>query len=236
MVFANPTAVLIEGHVQRPMQLVLNVPVLTNQGRKACRASSQTGQVEAIVAGDLVTAVRGANRLNRNDRVDAGPLLQFSHAAKVAQYPEASSNRAPVGDVKGIEEGAFISQVEVVLDVVVKVAADGTVGSFVIALEGDEIIALLFKDLPDDGSLASHGVIVTIQPLMAKSSRSSGMAVISLDLLCVPGSSPGQALSWPMTRPPFCEHQADTTCTGDSSVARSNDALTVLPSSETTAP
>ena len=54
------------------------------------------------------------------------------------------------------------------------------------------------------------------------------MAVISLDLLCV--------LSWPMTRPPFCEHQADTTCTGDSSLARSNDALTVLPSRETTAP
>ena len=70
--------------------------------------------------------------------------------------------------------------------------------------------------------------IVTMQPLMARSFKSSGMAVISLDLLCV--------LSCPMTSPPFCEHQADTTCTGDSSVARSNDALTVLPSSETTAP
>ena len=97
-----------------------------------------------------------------------------------------------------------------------EVTSDGTVGVFVIALERDEIIALLVEDLPDDGSLASHGVDVTMQPLMARSFKSSGMAVISLDLLCV--------LSCPMTSPPFCEHQADTTCTGDSSVARSNDA------------
>ena len=155
MVFTNPTAVFIEGNVQRPMQLVFNVPVLTNQGRKVCRASSQTGQVEAIVAGDLGAGMRRADRFNRNDRVDSGPLLQFSNAAKVASYPEASSNSSTVGGVEGIEEGVLISQAEVVLDVVMEVTSDGTAGVFVIALERDEIIALLVEDLPDDGSLAS---------------------------------------------------------------------------------
>ena len=62
-----------------------------------------------------------------------------------------------MGDVEGIEEGVLISQAEVVLDVVMEVTGDGTAGVFVIALERDEIIALLVEDLPDDGSLASHG-------------------------------------------------------------------------------
>ena len=47
--------------------------------------------------------------------------------------------------VEGIEEGVLISQAEVVLDVVMEVAGDGTAGSFVIALERDEIIALLVE-------------------------------------------------------------------------------------------
>ena len=63
-----------------------------------------------------------------------------------------------MGDAEGIEEGVLIPQAEVVLDVAMKVAGDGTVGSFVIVLERDEIIALLVEDLLDDGSLASHGV------------------------------------------------------------------------------
>ena len=34
----------IEGHVQRPMQLVLNVPVLTNQAAKSAAQVSRTGK------------------------------------------------------------------------------------------------------------------------------------------------------------------------------------------------
>lgn len=206
MIFTNLTTVFIEGHVQRPVQLVLNMPVLTNQGCEVCCTSSQTGQAEAIGAGDLGAAVRRPNRFNRNDRSDAGPLLQFSNADKVAQDPEASSNSSPVGEVKGIEEGILIAPAEAVLDVVMKVAADGTVGPFVIALERDEIIACWSRICLTIALWHPMASIVTTEPLMAKSSRSSGMAVISLDLLCV--------LSWPMTSPPFCEHQADTTCTG----------------------
>ena len=102
--------------------------------------------------------MRRPNRFNRNDRADPRPFVQFSQIREVTQHPDASSNRSPVGDVKGIEEGILISQAEVVLDVVVKVPGDGTVGPFVIALEGDEIIALLVVNLLDDGSLAPHSV------------------------------------------------------------------------------
>ena len=154
MVFAYPAAVFVEGHVQRPVQLVLDMPVLTDQGGKA----DQTGEVEEIVTRDLGAAVRGANRFNCDDRLDSGPFDQFSKGRDLTQHPDASSNRSPVGGVEGIEEGVRISQAEVVLDVVVKVSGDGTVGPFVIALEGDEIIALLVADLLDDGSLAPHGV------------------------------------------------------------------------------
>ena len=59
---------------------------------------------------------------------------------------------------KSSEEGVLISQAEVVLDVVVNVSSNAAVGSFVIALEGDEIIALLVMNLLDYGFLASHGV------------------------------------------------------------------------------
>ena len=70
--------------------------------------------------------------------------------------------------------------------------------------------------------------MVTIHPLMASNCKSSGIAVISFDLLSV--------FSWPRTRPPFCEHHAETICKGEAAVARSKEALTVLPSSETRAP
>ena len=70
--------------------------------------------------------------------------------------------------------------------------------------------------------------IVTIQPLMANSWRSSGIAVISLDFVSV--------LMWPTTRPPFYEHHAETIGKGEAAVARSKDAFTVLPSRETRAP
>ena len=54
------------------------------------------------------------------------------------------------------------------------------------------------------------------------------MAVISLDFVSV--------LVWPRTRPPWSEHQAESICNGEAAVARSKDAFTVLPSSETRAP
>ena len=46
------------------------------------------------------------------------------------------------------------------------------------------------------------------------------MAVISFDLVSV--------LIWPMTRPPFSEHHAESMCKGDAAVARSKDAFTGL--------
>ncbi len=70
--------------------------------------------------------------------------------------------------------------------------------------------------------------MVTIQPLIANSCKRAGIAVISFGLLSV--------FSWPTTRPPFCEHQAYSMCKGEDAVARSKDARTVLPSSETMAP
>jgi hypothetical protein len=54
------------------------------------------------------------------------------------------------------------------------------------------------------------------------------MAVISLDFASV--------LSWPRTRPPCSEHHAESICKGEDAVARSKEALTVLPSSEMSAP
>jgi len=54
------------------------------------------------------------------------------------------------------------------------------------------------------------------------------MAVISLDFASV--------LIWPITRPPWSEHHAESMCKGEEAVARSKDARTVLPSSETSAP
>ena len=54
------------------------------------------------------------------------------------------------------------------------------------------------------------------------------MAVISLDFASV--------LIWPITRPPWSEHHAESMCEGEEAVARSKDARMVLPSSETSAP
>src|SRR5215831_2570974 len=53
--------------------------------------------------------------------------------------------------------------------------------------------------------------MVTIQPLMASNWSSSGMVVISFDLVSV--------LIWPRTRPPCSEHQAESMCKGDAAVA-----------------
>src|SRR5262252_5879161 len=63
---------------------------------------------------------------------------------------------------------------------------------------------------------------------MANSCKRFGMAVIALDLLSV--------LVWPMTRPPFSEHQAESMCKKEEAVARSKEAVTVLPSRKTRTP
>src|SRR4029453_10975374 len=70
--------------------------------------------------------------------------------------------------------------------------------------------------------------IVTIQPLMAHSWRSAGIAVIALDFVSV--------LIGPTPRPPFSAHHAETIGQGEAAVARAKAAFPVLPSQETRAP
>ena len=63
-----------------------------------------------------------------------------------------------MGVIKRVKEILRIASGEIVLDVLMKVLCHGSVGLFVIALQGQEIVAALGEDLVRNRRLTAHRI------------------------------------------------------------------------------
>src|ERR671924_2174029 len=77
MVLPDAAAVFIECDVQRPMKLILNIPMLANHGDEGGGRPHQTGNVDAIVTRDRRLLMSHTNRFDDNYGLETRPLRQL---------------------------------------------------------------------------------------------------------------------------------------------------------------
>jgi hypothetical protein len=154
----NAAAVFIERDIQRPMELILDIPMLTNHGDEGRGRPWQTGKVEAVVTRDRRLLVGHPNGFHGNHCLEAWPFLQRRQGLQVRHYPDASAHAPSVGIVECIKEIVRIAPREIVLDLLLKVRFDGCIGFFVILLSCQEVVTSLVPDLPRNGGLTAHRI------------------------------------------------------------------------------
>src|SRR5215470_19365473 len=158
MVLPDAAAIFIKRDIQRPMQLILDIPMLPNHGDEGRGGPHQTGQVEAVLTRDRGLLVRHPDGFYGNHRVEAWPFLQRREGREVRQHPDASAHAPSVGVVERIKEMGRIAPWEIVLDLRMKVLGNRCVGLFVIVLERQEVVPTLVQDLCSNGRLTAHRI------------------------------------------------------------------------------
>src|SRR5919108_4343760 len=91
MLLPDTAAVFIECDVQRPMELILNIPMLANHGDEGGGRSHQTRNVDAIVTRDRRLLMRYPNRFDDNHGLEPRPVCQLRQGSNVRGYPETLS-------------------------------------------------------------------------------------------------------------------------------------------------
>jgi hypothetical protein len=64
MLLPDAAAVFIERHIQRPMELILNIPMLANHRHEDRRRPDEARYVDAVVTGDGSPRIQGDRILN----------------------------------------------------------------------------------------------------------------------------------------------------------------------------
>jgi hypothetical protein len=180
--------VLAKRNVETPMQPVFDAPVTSGCLSKDLGITGQTGNVVACLTSSFVTNLSlGFDHPKGCELCPLGFVLEPVH---LGSGSEAADFNSPMLAVRGfiglmgkILEPVFFGVLEEELYLLMEGA--------LIPFKGDNVIPFLFHNLFDDFPLTAMASIVTIQPLSAKTLRSSGMAVISLDFSSV--------LTWPST-------------------------------------
>ena len=158
MVLPDAAAVFIARDIQRPVELLLDIPMLTNHRDEGRGGPHQTGNIEAVVTRDGGLLVSHPNRFHSNHRLQAWPFLQRRQGLQVRHDPDASAHAPAVSVVECIKEIVRIAPREIVLDLLLKVRFDGCRGFFVILLSCQEVVPSLVPDLPRNGGLTAHRI------------------------------------------------------------------------------
>lgn len=74
MVRPDTGAVFMKRHVQRPMELILDVPMLANHRDEGCGRAADAGNIDAIVTRNGSIAVGHPNGLDDHHRVEVRPF------------------------------------------------------------------------------------------------------------------------------------------------------------------
>src|SRR5262249_51053152 len=77
MVLPDAAAVFIACDVQRPMERMLNVPMLTNHGDEGGSRPHQTGNIDAVVTRDRRLLMCHTNRFDDNHGLETRPWRQL---------------------------------------------------------------------------------------------------------------------------------------------------------------
>src|SRR5215475_4275663 len=156
MVLPDATAIFIQCDIQRPMQLMLAIPMLTNQGDEDRGGPHQTGQGEAVLTRDRGLLVRHPDGFYGNHRVEAWPLLQRREGREVRHPPDASAHAPSVGVGERLKAMGRIAPWEMVLELRMTVLGHCWGGRFVIVLERQEVVPALVQDVCSHGRLTAH--------------------------------------------------------------------------------
>jgi hypothetical protein len=158
MVLPDTAAVCIARDIQRPMELVLNVPMLADHGGAGGSRSYQTGKGEAVVTGDRRVLVRPPNRFHDHDRLEAWPLCPRRQGLHICHCPNSSTHATSVGVVKRIKAMVRMAPRQVMFDVLMQVLVDLRGGLCMVPFQGSKIVAALVLHLARNGRLTAHGV------------------------------------------------------------------------------
>ena len=140
------------------MELIFDILMLADHGDEGGGRPHQTGNIDAVVTGDRRVLVRHPNRFYGNDRLETRPFRQVRQGCQVCDGPHSAAYHAAVRVIKGIKEILGVPPGQMVFDLLLKVGFDGRVGLFIVALQGEEIIAALVSHLGRDRRLTVHGI------------------------------------------------------------------------------
>jgi len=158
MVLPDAAAVFIERDVQGPMELILDIPMRADHRDEGRSRPHQAGKGEAVVTGDRRVLVRHPNRFHDNDGLEIRPFRSLWEACQVCDGPDPPPYRAAMRVIEGIKEVLGRAPGQLVFDVLMKVLFDRSAGLFVMALQGQEIVATLVPNLLSDGRLTAHRI------------------------------------------------------------------------------
>ena len=96
MVLPDATAVFIERNIQRPMELILDIPMLAYHRHEDRRRPYEARNVDAIVTGNRSARVGCPNRFDDNHRLEIRPFRQFGKGREVRYGPDSAPHRATV--------------------------------------------------------------------------------------------------------------------------------------------
>src|SRR5919204_5972485 len=88
----DTAAVFIERDVQRPMELMLDIPMLADHGDEGGGRPYQTGKGEAVVTGDRHVRVRHAHRFHDTDRLETRPWRELRQSSQVCDGPDPAAH------------------------------------------------------------------------------------------------------------------------------------------------
>ena len=104
ILFPDAAAIFVECDVQRPMQLILNIPVLAYHRYEDRRRPYEARNVDAIITGNSSARVGCPNRFDDNHRLKIRPFRQFRKGSEVRYSPDTSPHCAAVRVIEGIKE------------------------------------------------------------------------------------------------------------------------------------
>ena len=174
-VFSGSASVFVEGHVQGPVE-ALDAPISAGCGKGGLRVWSEGRDViaglEAFAAGLLVDAPGG----DGGDGAQTSPVgVAFSEPLRLGGRAAALFDPAVAGvriqrvRATGGQDGIGEEQRRVLMQ------------AALIAFEREHVIRALVGDAPGDSFCVPMASIDTIAPSRLSMSKSSGIAVISLD-------------------------------------------------------
>ena len=134
MLLPDTAAVFIECDVQRPMELILNIPMLANHGDEGGGRPHQTGNIDAIVTRDRRLLMRHPNRFDDNHGLETRPVCQLRQGSNVSDRPDSSPYRAAVRVIKGIKEILGCAPCQLMFDMLMEVLFDRRIS------QGDRIL------------------------------------------------------------------------------------------------
>ena len=155
MSFSDSAVILSESYIEAPMQTVFNTPVPSDSLRKADGIIGQTGNEIACVFSNTVSKIPlGFSHPEAGESGPFGFVLKPVHISDGGVSASLNSAVAAIDGGMGVVRKVLV----VVLPGFLEEQFHFFVENALVALEGENIITSLLRDLLGDFLLATHGI------------------------------------------------------------------------------